>query len=118
MKTHPSEHPQREFWTATQQRKEAGLLNQNNLGTIDGARIRRVSGFSSKCRFGQRFTRSKNMNDLLFAGSARPMNVNRAALNNVKAVRRIAFARCKSRAKDRPGGKGSRPSAMPSERLR
>src|ERR1017187_8373841 len=92
MGAHRAEHPQRQLGLAPKQSQKPRLLHQQYLRRFEGARVRRVAGRGRQGRLGKRLAGAKDMDDLFLSGGVDAMNVDRALLRNVEALRRSAFS--------------------------
>src|SRR5215472_16166355 len=93
MTAHGTQHAESEFRLTPKQGEDAGLLDQQNLGGLEGAGVGRVTGFGRQRHFGEGLADTEHMNDLLLAGGGDAMNVHRAALDDVKAAGRVPFVK-------------------------
>ena len=74
-------------------RKESRLLHQQYLRRFQRARVRRIAGRRRQGRLGKRLAGAKDVDDLFLARGVDAMNVDRALLRDVKALRGSAFAK-------------------------
>jgi hypothetical protein len=84
---HRPKHAQRQFRALAQQFQESRLRDEKHARLFEGASIRRIAGVLGQSRFRKTFARAEDVDDLRFAGSIDAMDIDRALVHHVEALK-------------------------------
>ena len=87
MSAHRAKHAQREFRALPQQFQERRPRDEEHARLFEGASIRRIADVLGQSRFRKAFAGAKDVDDLRFAGRIDAMDVDRALVHNVEALK-------------------------------